>query len=159
MTKTHHTRRNVLFGTAALGAAALFPPQARAAGLAMHVLKDPSCGCCTAWVEILEDEGFDVTVEMSRGTALARYKARKGIPRSMVSCHTGEIEGYAIEGHVPVADIRRLLAERPRAVGLAVPGMPAGSPGMGPESRRSAYDVHLILHDGSTEIFSHYDAA
>ena len=77
----------------------------------------------------------------------------------MISCHTGEIEGYMIEGHVPVADIRRLLAERPDAVGLAVPGMPYGSPGMGPEDQREAYDVFLIRRDGSSEVFTSYSAA
>ena len=77
----------------------------------------------------------------------------------MASCHTGRIDGYMIEGHVPVADIRRLLDERPDAVGIAVPGMPYGSPGMGPESERDAYDVFLIRRDGSTEVFSSYAAA
>ena len=74
----------------------------------------------------------------------------------MVSCHTALIDGYVIEGHVPAADIRRLLEERPDAVGLAVPGMPDGSPGMGPEDDREAYDVFLIRKDGSTEVFSSY---
>ncbi len=76
----------------------------------------------------------------------------------MTSCHTGEIEGYMIEGHVPTTDIRRLLSERPDAVGLAVPDMPYGSPGMGPEDEREAYDVFLIHKDGTTGIFSSYDA-
>ncbi|WP_371061049.1 DUF411 domain-containing protein [Rhodosalinus sp. 5P4] len=159
MTKTLASRRAVLFGSATLGATALLPRRGRAAGPTMHVLKDPNCGCCSAWIEILEAEGFAVTVEAARGTALTRYKIGKGIPIRMMSCHTGTIEGYMIEGHVPVADIRRLLDDRPRAVGLAVPGMPYGSPGMGPESRRDAYDVHLLLPDGSTEVFTRYDAA
>lgn len=159
MTKTHTTRRAVLFGAAALGATALLPLRSRASGPAMHVLKDPNCGCCSAWIGILEQEGFEVTVEAARGTALTSYKTENGIPLDMISCHTGEIEGYMIEGHVPVADIRRLLDEGPDAIGLAVPGMPYGSPGMGPESSRDAYDVHLILSDGSTEIFTRYEAA
>ena len=87
------------------------------------------------------------------GTLLMRYKSDNGIPQEMVSCHTGQVEGYMIEGHVPAA------AERPNAVGLAVPGMPYGSPGMGPESEREAYDVFLILHDGSTEVYTKYEAA
>ncbi|NDV00911.1 DUF411 domain-containing protein [Pseudoroseicyclus tamaricis] len=159
MIRTFTTRRAILFGGTALAASALLPLRGRAAGPAIHVLKDPNCGCCTAWIEILEQEGFDVTVEAARGATLAQYKTQNGIPVDMISCHTGEIEGYMIEGHVPVADIRRLLDERPEAVGLAVPGMPYGSPGMGPESRRDAYDVHLILPDGSTEVFTRYDAA
>ena len=80
-------------------------------------------------------------------------------PQEMISCHTGRIEGYMIEGHVPVADIRRLLEERPDAVGLAVPGMPYGSPGMGPESEREAYEVFLIRRDGSNEVYASYSAA
>jgi hypothetical protein len=159
MTKTLATRRAVLFGSATLGATALLPRRGRAAGPTMHILKDPNCGCCSVWIEILEAEGFAITLEAARGTALTRYKIDNGIPLAMVSCHTGAIEGYMIEGHVPVADIRRLLDERPRAIGLAVPGMPYGSPGMGPESRRDAYDVHLLLPDGATEVFTRYDAA
>ena len=74
----------------------------------------------------------------------------------MTSCHTAFVDGYVIEGHVPAADIRRLLSERPDAVGLVVPGMPYGSPGMGPEDNREAYDVFLINDDGSTEVFTSY---
>ena len=88
-----------------------------------------------------------------------RYKFDNGIPQNMISCHTAQVEGYMIEGHVPTADIRRLLAERPTAIGLAVPDMPYGSPGMGPESRREAFDVFLIRHDATTKVFSRYDAA
>ncbi len=161
MTPPLLTRRALLTGLAAFGATALLPPtRARAsAPLALHVLKDPACGCCAAWIEILEAEGFEVTVEEASAAALARHKAQAGIPPDMASCHTGRIGGYTIEGHVPAADIRRLLAERPDAVGLAVPGMPYGSPGMGPESRREAYRVHLVRRDGSSRVFSRYDAA
>jgi len=152
------TRRQIIMGAAGFVAAA------PVAGLAqpsptIHVMKDPNCGCCRAWMEILQDNGFAVTSEDGFGTILSRYKINNGIPQNMISCHTGKVEGYMIEGHVPPADIRRLLAERPDAVGLAVPGMPYGSPGMGPESRREAYDVYLILRDGSTEVFTSYDAA
>jgi hypothetical protein len=122
-------------------------------------MKDPNCGCCSAWIEILENNGFAVTTEPSLGTLLMRYKLDNGIPQNMISCHTGRVDGYMIEGHVPAADIRRLLDERPNAVGLAVPGMPYGSPGMGPETEREEYEVFLILRDGSTEVFSTYPAA
>jgi hypothetical protein len=91
--------------------------------------------------------------------ALERHKTAKGVPVDMRSCHTGVTDGYALEGHVPVADIRRLLDERPEAVGLAVPGMPYGSPGMGPEEVREAYDVFLIRKDGTTKVFASYEAA
>lgn len=123
------------------------------------MLKDPNCGCCTGWIEILENEGFTVTVEPSAGAKLMQYKIANDIPEEMASCHTARINGYMIEGHVPVADIRRLLDERPDAVGLAVPGMPYGSPGMGPENEREAYDVFLIRHDGAADIYSSYEAA
>ena len=156
---THHAihRRHVLLGAVALAAA----PAALSAqgGAAVHVLKDPSCGCCNAWIAILQREGFCVTTETSFGTALFRQKAARGIPPAMASCHTADVGGYVVEGHVPPADIRRLLAERPDAVGLAVPGMPFGSPGMGPEDRREAYDVYLIRHDGTIEVFASYEAA
>jgi hypothetical protein len=132
---------------------------ALAADPAIHVVKDRNCGCCSAWIDILLAEGFAVTTEDSLGTLLMRYKFDNGIPQNMISCHTGRIAGYMIEGHVPPADIRRLLVERPDAIGLAVPGMPYGSPGMGPESERDAYDVFLIRRDGTTEVFTRYDAA
>ena len=147
-----------------IACAASFAAAAPTVGLAqdapsIHVVKDPNCGCYTAWIEILREDGFTVTTERSFGTLLIQHKLDNGIPQEMTSCHTGEIEGYMIEGHVPTVDIRRLLAERPDAVGLAVPGMPYGSPGMGPEDDREAYNVLLIRRDGSTEIFSSYETA
>lgn len=150
------SRRTLLVGAAALVAASPLRALAQGAGPAIHVMKDPNCGCCSAWIEILENDGFAVTTEASAGTLLTRYKLDNGIPQEMASCHTGRVDGYMIEGHVPAADIRRLLEERPDAVGLAVPGMPYGSPGMGPESEREAYDVFLIRRDGATEVFANY---
>jgi len=152
------SRRGFVLGACAASVAGTVPAMADA-GSALHVLKDPNCGCCSAWVDIVQADGFEVTVEESMGTALARYKLDNGIPQEMASCHTGRIAGYMIEGHVPPADIRRLLEERPDAIGLAVPGMPYGSPGMGPETEREAYEVFLIRRNGSTEVFSSYDAA
>jgi len=152
------SRRRLMLGACAASVATALPAAAQSRP-EIHVLKDPNCGCCGAWVEVLQSEGFDVTVEASMGTLLARYKLDNGIPQEMISCHTGRIEGYMIEGHVPVADIRRLLEERPDAVGLAVPGMPYGSPGMGPESEREAYEVFLIRRDGSNEVYASYSAA
>ena len=159
MTEDKISRRMILIGGTAMLAASPLKALAQGAGPAIHVMKDPNCGCCSAWIEILENDGFAVTTERSLGTLLMRYKLENGIPQEMASCHTGSIEGYMIEGHVPVADIRRLLEERPEAVGLAVPGMPYGSPGMGPESEREAYEVLLIRRDGSTEVFTRYAAA
>ena len=152
------TRRSLLFGAASLTVLAPHLSIAQTTS-AIRVLKDPNCGCCEAWVRILQAEGFAVTTETSFGTLLIRHKLDNGIPQDMIACHTGEIDGYFIEGHVPPADIRRLLSERPDAVGLAVPGMPYGSPGMGPEENREAYDVFLIRRDGRTEVFTSYEAA
>jgi hypothetical protein len=124
-----------------------------AAPVAVQVWKAPSCGCCKDWVRHLEANGFKVTVHDSGNTAA---RARLGIPMRLGSCHTAQVAGYAIEGHVPAADIRRLLAERPDAIGLAVPGMPVGSPGMdGPEygARKDPYDVLLLRRDGHTTIY------
>lgn len=143
------------------------PPQAmaQAAGTTTHVLKDPDCGCCSAWIDILESDGFVITTEASADARLLRYKSDNRIPAEMAACHTARVEGYLIEGHVPTADMRppadmrRRLEERRDAIGLAVPGMPYGSPGMGSETERDAYDVFVITRDGSTTVFSHYAAA
>lgn len=124
------SRRSLMLGACAASVATALPAWAQGK-TAIHVLKDPNCGCCGAWVQVLRSEGFDVTVEASAGTALARYKLDNGIPPEMAACHTGRIADYMIEGHVPVADIRRLLDERPDAVGLAVPGCPTALPAWG----------------------------
>lgn len=152
-----HSRRGFLIGAAALAAA---PKTLAAQSMSqMHVYKDPNCGCCSAWIEILERDGFRVTTEARSSGALVQEKVKRGIPAKMASCHTADVDGYVIEGHVPAPDIRKLLATRPDAIGLAVPGMPFGSPGMGPEHQREAYDVYLILRDGSSEVFTRYEAA
>ncbi|WP_421703861.1 DUF411 domain-containing protein [Aliiroseovarius sp.] len=152
------TRRQMLAAFAALGATATLPARASSAPF-IEVTKDPSCGCCGAWVEILGREGFVTETAEASWQALSQLKRDSGISEDMASCHTARIEGYVIEGHVPPADIRRLLQERPDAIGLAVPGMPWGSPGMGPESEREAYTVFLIGGDGQVTPFTHYDAA
>ena len=126
---------------------------------AIHVVKDPGCPCCNAWIGHLRDSGFAVSFEERSVEDLAAFKRERGIPDRLVSCHTAVIGNYTIEGHVPAADIRRLLTEAPDAVGLSVPGMPFGSPGMGPETEREAYDVILIGRDGATNVFASYPAA
>ncbi len=118
----------------------------------MTVYKTPTCGCCGKWIEHVRAAGIKVKVLEVPSTAQARANA--GIKEKYGSCHTGLINGYAIEGHVPVADILRLLKEKPKAKGLAVPGMPMGSPGMeGPY--KDAYSVLLLTEDGST-VFQKY---
>ncbi len=103
--------------------------------------------------------GFEVKVRNASYEKLQLFKVANGIGEDMASCHTAKVEGYTIEGHVPPADIRRLLAQRPAAIGLSVPGMPYGSPGMGPEAERDAYSVFLIRNDGNKDVFTHYTAA
>ena len=125
----------------------------------IHVIKNPQCGCCTAWIKILIDKGFNVTSEDRSGSLLTEFKIESGVPNDMMSCHTAKIDGYFIEGHVPASDIKRLIADRPDALGLAVPAMPYGSPGMGPEDEREAYDVYIISADGTAEVFQHYAQA
>ncbi|WP_436638665.1 DUF411 domain-containing protein [Microbaculum sp. FT89] len=151
-------RRTVLTGLGALAVTSLHPWPAAAAPT-IHVVKTSGCGCCIAWIDYLRENGFEVTSEDMPNGALVKRKMDLGISSDMASCHTAEADGYAIEGHVPAADIKRLLAERPDAVGLAVPGMPYGSPGMGPETEREAYTVFLIRKDGTTEAFASYPAA
>ncbi|MDO8883712.1 MAG: DUF411 domain-containing protein [Pseudotabrizicola sp.] len=153
---TQPTRRTFLFAIAALAVAS---PVFSQRDLSIHVVKDPGCPCCNAWIGHLRDNGFAVSFEERSIEDLAAFKRQQGIPDALVSCHTATIGGYTIEGHVPAADIRRLLEEAPDAIGLTVPGMPYGSPGMGPESEREAYDVILIARDGVGSTFSRYDAA
>ena len=159
MTQMKFARRHFLVGSATMIAIAATPLIARTATPTLHVLKDPHCGCCGAWIEILRRDGLGVTSEDVDAEFLLRFKLENGIPETMISCHTAQVDGYLIEGHVPPADIRRLLDERSDAVGLSVPGRPFGSPGMGPEDEREAYDVFLIRGDGRTEVFTRYDAA
>ena len=125
----------------------------------IHVVKNPQCGCCTAWIKILTDKGFNVTSEDRSGSLLTEFKIESGIPKDMMSCHTAKVDGYFIEGHVPASDIRRLIADRPDALGLAVPAMPYGSPGMGPEDEREAFNIYIISADGTAEVFQHYAEA
>ena len=143
---------------ALLAATLVLAPAAQALAEAppIHVRKTNGCGCCLAWMDHLEESGFAPTDENMFAGLLVRYKLDNGVPQRMVSCHTAEIEGYIVEGHVPAADIRRLLEERPDAVGLTVPDMPLGSPGMDQGRRTEAYDVFLIRNDGTTEIFASY---
>jgi hypothetical protein len=122
-------------------------------GVTVH--KSESCGCCKIWVDRLRDAGFPVDVRNEDN--LNAVKQRVGIPYGMGSCHTAEVEGYFVEGHVPVEDIKRLLRERPDAKGLTVPGMPAGSPGMEvPSGQVQPYEVLLVAKDGSTSVWSRH---
>ncbi|WP_219211696.1 DUF411 domain-containing protein [Variovorax boronicumulans] len=137
-------------------ASGTLPLAALAAAPMVEIWKDPNCGCCQDWVLHLHKNGLATRVH-DEGNNAAR--ARLGIPAKLGSCHTGLVGGYAIEGHVPAREVHRLLKEKPKAVGLAVPGMPIGSPGMdGPAygNQRDAYDVLLVLADGSTRVYQSY---
>ena len=151
------TRRGFLASSAAL--AVFHPAFAATPGTlpALRVSKDPNCGCCSGWVEHVRASGF--SVEVVELADLAPLKARLKIPRRLASCHTGEIADYAIEGHVPASAIKRLLAERPKAIGLAVPGMPVGSPGMEVAGApNEAYDV-MIFGAFGQRVFGRYSGA
>jgi len=117
------------------------------------VYKDPDCGCCGAWVKHLQANGFRTKVHEVRD--MSPHKKKLGVPEQLASCHTAVAGGYTIEGHVPAADIKRLLAERPRAKGLAVPGMPQGSPGM-ETGKFDPYDVLLFDTQGKTTVYRSY---
>lgn len=122
----------------------------------VEVWKSPTCGCCQDWIQHLERNGFR-TRTFDTGNAEAR--ARLGMPERLGSCHTARVDGFVIEGHVPAREIHRLLRERPQALGLAVPAMPIGSPGMdGPEygGQRDPHDVLLVTADGRTAVYQRY---
>jgi len=127
--------------------------QAPAETLEVTVYKRANCGCCNVWIEHLEANGFSVTAKNVQN--LDQIKAENGVNRKLGACHTARIGDYVIEGHVPAEDIKRLLSEQLDVAGLAVPGMPMGSPGMeGP--RKEPYAVYAFDRDGSTEVFARH---
>ncbi len=138
---------------AAAAALLSLPLAAGAAQPVVEVYKTESCGCCKEWIKHLEANGFKVKAQNVASTG--DYREKFGIPAEYGSCHTGRVGGYAVEGHVPAADIKRLLADKPKARGLAVPGMPMGSPGMeGP--RKDAYAVWLVKDGGEASVYKRY---
>jgi hypothetical protein len=119
----------------------------------VEVYKDPSCGCCTNWVKHLQDNGFATRVVETAN--LDDVKSRSRVPVSARSCHTAIVDGYVIEGHVPASDVKRLLRQRPGVLGLAVPGMPVGSPGMEvPGVKAAAYNVLSFDRAGQTAVYA-----
>jgi hypothetical protein len=147
-------RRNMLSAVAAVAATMALPARAADALPRVDVYKDPHCGCCGAWVDHLKAAGFAVRVFEVGDTAAARR--RHGLPDRFAGCHTAIVAGYVVEGHVPAAEVRRLLALRPSAIGLAVPGMPVGSPGMEVGDRQDPYDVVLVDRSGRGTVFARY---
>ena len=156
-------RRHLLSAVPVLAAALVAPRWVLAAtGSAttpVEIWKDPSCGCCHDWMEHMQANGFGFTVHDTGNNAV---RAQLGLPQNLGSCHTALVGGYLIEGHVPASDVRTLLQQKPQALGLAVPGMPVGSPGMDGAvygKRRDPYDVLLVARNGSTRVFSSYRKA
>ncbi len=145
-------RRVFLAAGAALLAACRLPAARAAAAPVVTVYKSPLCGCCGGWVEHMRRSGFEVRVNSV--SDLAPYREKLGVPLGLASCHTAEVGGYAVEGHVPAEDVRRLLRERPDARGLAVPGMVPGSPGM--DGPASAYATLLFDARGRYRIFAQH---
>lgn len=148
----------LLFSAASMTGAQTGAPQ-------INVLKTAACGCCTGWVEQMDEAGFTLNAQnVSNGELLAAKEAT-GFSPDLWACHTAEIAGYTVEGHVPAREIERLVSERPTALGIATPGMPVGSPGMDPrgapgmgfkEGEREAYDVMLVLSDGTAAVYASY---
>jgi hypothetical protein len=121
----------------------------------VDVYRDPNCGCCTAWIKHLQGNGFTVNDHLENN--MSRVKTRLGVPPQLASCHTGVIDGRFLEGHVPASDILK-LAQHPELLGLAVPGMPVGSPGMEVGEQQDAYQVIGVDRQGQARVFSDYPA-
>jgi hypothetical protein len=124
------------------------------AAQAITVYKTPTCGCCKKWVSYLELHGYQVKTRDMQD--LGFIKTMSGVGQPYASCHTAVIDGYVVEGHVPVADIERLLRERPPVIGISAPGMPVGSPGMEQGDRRDSYAVVTLEKDGTAKVFSEH---
>ena len=148
---------NFHFPARILAAAALVCTFATAAiAESMEVWKSASCGCCAAWIAHVEKNGLSARTHDVAAGQLARLKAESGLSPDLQSCHTAKVGGYVVEGHVPASDIKRLLSEKPDAVGLTVPGMPIGSPGMEAGDETEPFEVLLVRRDGTTEVFSRH---
>jgi len=145
-------RRALLLAIAALPLAWTMP--ADAAPAPILVFRNASCGCCGAWIEHLQAAGFGVSVR--EVADLAPVRRQLGLQERYASCHTATVGGYVLEGHVPAADVKRLLVSKPVALGLAVPGMPVGSPGMEVGDQQEAYDVLLVDRGGHARVFNRY---
>ncbi|OUL98062.1 DUF411 domain-containing protein [Variovorax sp. JS1663] len=145
------------FFSAALASLPLLSLSPARAAVPVQVYKDPNCGCCTAWADHLRQAGFAVQITDSADLAVVRK--RLGMPERFAGCHTAVVEGYVLEGHVPAAEVRKLLAMKPQAIGLSVPGMPVGSPGMEVGDRQDPYQVLLIDRGGKERVFARYPKA
>jgi hypothetical protein len=147
---TNLTRRAALGIAASALVVPAFSTVAQTPAILVHI--DPNCSCCSGWVRHLKDAGFTVTVAATAD--LQPVRKRLGVPADLAACHTAEVDGYVLEGHVPAAAVRRLLEQRPTAIGLAVPGMPAGSPGM--EGGAPQRYVVVLFGAGGRQSFMHF---
>jgi hypothetical protein len=148
-------RSLALIITAACIGAAPHAQTKPAAGPTVSVFKTPTCGCCSKWVDHMKKAGFEVTVTDMPQQSLDNVKAKNKVPSAVHSCHTATVQGYAIEGHVPAAEVKRLLKEKPKVAGIGVPGMPLGSPGMeSPGMTPRPYDVLSFDAEGKTKVFA-----
>ena len=144
----------IVITTACLGAVPLAQTKP-SAGPALSVFKTPTCGCCSKWVDHMKKAGFQVTVTDMPQASLDNVKAKHKVPAAVHSCHTAVVDGYAIEGHVPATEVKRLLKEKQKVTGIAVPGMPLGSPGMeSPGITPHPYDVLSFDAQGKTKVFA-----
>jgi hypothetical protein len=147
------SRRNALRMGPALALVSVMPRFAQAAVLPEIIAyRNPGCGCCEKWAAGLQAAGFRIT--MTDDPDLDARRAQAGVPQQLAGCHTAFLASYVIEGHVPAADITRLLEEKPDALGLAVPGMPMGSPGMEMDGAKDAFDVMLFTRDGQSRVYA-----
>lgn len=147
------SRRGFVLGAAGVVLVSIRAPWITAlAGTPITIYKSKSCGCCAKWVEHVKAAGFEATVHDEE--EMDQLKAELGVPTAVRSCHTAMVGAYLIEGHVPVSDIQRLLSERPKAAGLAVPGMPMGTPGMAEPGQEGDYEVLAFQSNGSTTRFA-----
>ena len=146
--------RTLLIGIASvlILSSALWGQQPKPKPIAMSVYKSPSCGCCSLWVDYMRKNGFDAKVQDVDN--IGALKLKLGVREEFSSCHTTEVGGYIVEGHVPVEVVQRMLKERPKIAGIAVPGMPAGSPGMEvPGGRKDSYNILAFTSDGKTTVY------
>jgi hypothetical protein len=146
--------RTLLIGIASvlLLSSASLGQQPKPKPIAMSVYKSPSCGCCSLWVDYMRKNGFDAKVQDVDN--IGALKLKLGVREEFSSCHTTEVGGYIVEGHVPVEVVQRMLKERPKIAGIAVPGMPAGSPGMEvPGGRKDSYNILAFTSDGKTTVY------
>jgi hypothetical protein len=120
----------------------------------LEVWKTPTCGCCNKWIEHMKANGFNVKAYNVADTSSIR--ARLGMPERLGACHTAKVNGYVVEGHVPAREVKRMLREKPDAVGIAVPEMPMGSPGMEQGGQKDPYDVLMVSRDGRTRVYQSY---